>query len=119
MTKRKGKDNEPSMFKSLLDKARSREAEIEPEVAAEPETTADEAPNEEKLQERRGPGRPRGRRSDPDYTQISAYVPLDLYLEVQELLLKERKLKRQRRATDVSGLVEQLLREWVNQRQDE
>lgn len=106
------KDDKPSMFKSLLSQARSKESE-----ALEP--TSDTAQPEETLtdtDERRKPGRPRGRRSNPDYTQISAYIPLDLLLEVQTELLKERKSKRQRRATDVSGLVEHLLQKWVDER---
>jgi hypothetical protein len=60
-------------------------------------------------------GRPSGRRSDPDYTQISAYIPLELLHEVQELLLQERKRKRLRSGVDVSGLVEKLLTDWVKQ----
>ena len=108
------KDEKPSMFKSLLEKARCRELEVDSLVSNE-----DRANTQQEVKEPRKPGRPRGRRSNPDYTQISAYVPLDLYLEVQAELLKERKAWRQRRATDVSGLVEKLLRDWVNQRQNE
>lgn len=99
----------PSMFKALLNQARSQDEEFLAEPV-EPEVTPTDT------DERRKPGRPRGRRSNPDYTQISAYIPLDLLLEVQTELLKERKLKRQRRATDVSGLVEQLLQKWVDER---
>jgi len=112
------KEDKPSMFKSLLDKARSTEPEVEPEPPALLDEAASSQAPPEQL-ERRGPGRPKGRRSNPDYTQISAYVPLDLYLDVQTELLKERKSKRQRRATDVSGLVEELLSEWVEQRKNE
>ena len=68
---------------------------------------------------RRGPGRPPGRRSDPDYTQISAYIPLDLLLAVQDELASERREKRQRTARPVSDLVEELLSQWLIARQSQ
>lgn len=68
---------------------------------------------------KRGPGRPRGRRSNPDYTQISAYIPLDLLLEVQDELAEERREKRQRTARPVSDLMEELLYAWLKTRKRE
>lgn len=68
------------------------------------------------VSQKRGPGRPRGRRSNPDYTQISAYIPLDLLLAVQDELANERREKRQRTARPVSDLVEVLLDEWLKNR---
>lgn len=112
-------------FKSLLAQARNRQPEEGSEVQEQKLEESSErdskasVPVHEKSEEPKKPGRPRGRRSDPNYTQISAYVPLDLYIDIQTELLKEKKSKRQRSATDVSGLVEQLLREWLKQRQDE
>lgn len=64
----------------------------------------------------RRPGRPRGRRSDPDYTQISAYIPLDLLLDIQSELNQERRLQRKRTAINVSELVEDLLADWLKKR---
>lgn len=64
-------------------------------------------------------GRPPGRRSDPDYTQISAYIPLDLLLAVQDELAQERREKRRRTARPVSDLVEDLLSEWLKTRNTE
>lgn len=72
------------------------------------------APAVAPIQERRGPGRPPGRRSDPDYTQISAYIPLDLLLSVQDALSEERRRKRRRTPRPVSDLIEDLLAEWMN-----
>ena len=69
--------------------------------------------------EKKGPGRPPGRRSNPDYTQISAYVPLDLLLSVQEELAKEQRQQKQRTARPVSDLVEELLQNWLKKRQRE
>lgn len=63
--------------------------------------------------EKRGPGRPPGRRSNPDYTQISAYIPLDMLLEVQDVLAEERKELRKRTPRPVSDLVEELLGIWL------
>jgi hypothetical protein len=63
--------------------------------------------------EKRGPGRPAGRRSNPDYTQISAYIPLDMLLEVQDVLAEERKELRKRTPRPVSDLVEELLGTWL------
>lgn len=66
--------------------------------------------------EGRRPGRPRGRRSDPDYTQISAYIPLDLLLDIQNELNQEKRLQRKRTAMNVSELVEGLLADWLKKR---
>jgi len=114
----------PSVFQSLLDRAKNREPEPVEELAEE--TGARSEISESPVREifsvevpKRGPGRPRGRRSNPDYTQISAYVPLDLYLDIQTELLKERRQKRQRTAKNVSELTEELLRDWLKQRKTE
>ena len=66
----------------------------------------------------RGRGRPKGRRSDPDYTQISAYIPLDLLLAVQDSLADERRITRSRTARPVSDLVEELLGDWLKDRKN-
>ena len=66
--------------------------------------------------QKRGPGRPPGRRSNPDYTQISAYIPLELLLEVQDELAEERREKKQRTPRPVSDLMEELLASWLKKR---
>ena len=96
-------------FANLARQARGEEEIPEPQPTQEPQI---EVEQENPAKKR---GRPSGRRSDPDYTQISAYIPLELLHEVQELLLQERKRKRLRSGIDVSGLVEKLLTEWVKQ----
>ena len=103
-------------FANLARQARGEEEipeQKQPQPTQEPQT---ELEQENPAKKR---GRPSGRRSDPDYTQISAYVPLELLHEVQELLLQERKLRRLRSGVDVSGLVEKLLTDWVKQRRGE
>jgi hypothetical protein len=72
-------------------------------------------PIPEPEQQPRRVGRPAGRRSNPDYTQISAYIPLDLVLEVQDVLAEERRALRKRTARPVSDLVEELLTGWLKQ----
>ena len=58
-------------------------------------------------------GRPPGRRSDPSYTQVSAYVPLELLLSVQDTLAQQRRERRERTARPVSDLIEELLGTWL------
>lgn len=53
-----------------------------------------------------GPGRPQARRSDPDYTQVTAYIPKTLHKQAKIRLLQEDK--------QFSELVEELLAEWLN-----
>jgi hypothetical protein len=65
---------------------------------------------------KRPPGRPPGRRSNPDYTQITAYIPLEILLEVQEVLAQDRRGSKTRTARPVSDLVEELLTEWLKAR---
>ena len=114
------KAEKPSVFKSLLD--RRKQTEAEPELVEESEETlpiaqveSDEVkePPPQPEVEKRGPGRPRGRRSNPDYTQISAYIPLDLLLDIQDELAKEKRRLRKRSAMTVSELAENLLRDWL------
>ena len=100
-------------FANLARQARGEEEIPEPQPTQEPQI---EVEQENPAKKR---GRPSGRRSDPDYTQISAYIPLELLHEVQELLLQERKRKKLRSGIDVSGLVEKLLTEWVKQQRDD
>lgn len=77
-----------------------------------PKSQAKPAPPSEKPA-KRGPGRPPGRRSDPGYTQISAYIPLELLQDVQDALAAERRTLGTRTPRPVSQLVEDLLSEWL------
>jgi len=58
----------------------------------------------------RGPGRPRGKRSDPGFIQATAYIPAELHHAVKLALLQER------RGREFSELVAELLAEWVKPR---
>jgi hypothetical protein len=59
---------------------------------------------------KRGPGRPSGKRSDPDFVQTTAYVRGDTYRDVRIALLQEGE------GREYSELVEELLSEWLKKR---
>jgi hypothetical protein len=52
-------------------------------------------------------GRPKGKRSNPDYTQVTAYIRQDTYKDVRVLLLQ------QGNGQEFSELVEELLSEYL------
>jgi hypothetical protein len=55
---------------------------------------------------RKGPGRPSGKRTNPDYGQVTAYIPKALHEDVKIALIKEG-------GKEFSTLVEELLSEWM------
>jgi hypothetical protein len=57
-----------------------------------------------------GPGRPRGKLSDPDYEQITAYIRKDTHKDTKIALLQEGQ------GREFSELVEDLLSEWLKTR---
>ncbi len=61
----------------------------------------------------RKPGRPPGKRSDPGFVQVTAYVPGDLHHAVKLALLQERQ------GREFSELVADLLSEWLSHRTSE
>lgn len=58
------------------------------------------------LPEGRKPGRPRAKRSDPEYTQVTAYIRRDTYLAVKRKLLDMDD-------AEFSDTLEVLLTRWV------
>jgi hypothetical protein len=56
-------------------------------------------------------GRAKGKRSDPNYIQVGAYIPKELDRQVKRLLVDEDNL-------DFSNLVAQLLEDWVKRKSD-
>jgi hypothetical protein len=52
-------------------------------------------------------GRPPGKRSDPGYVQVTAYIPSDLHHNIKLALLQERK------GREFSELVGELLADWL------
>jgi hypothetical protein len=55
-------------------------------------------------------GRPTGKRSDPDFTQTTAYIRADTYRDVRIALLQEGK------GMEYSELVEEVLSDWLKKR---
>jgi hypothetical protein len=55
-------------------------------------------------------GRPSGKRSDPTYAQVTAYIPEELHRQVKIALLQDAK------GQEFSELVGELLREWMKSR---
>ena len=58
------------------------------------------------LSEPRKLGRPRAKRSDPDYTQVTAYIRKDTYLAVKRKLLDLG-------AVEFSDTLQELLEDWL------
>ena len=54
-------------------------------------------------------GRPRGKRSDPDFTQITAYISKTTHQNIKIALLNEGKKR------EISELIEERLSEWLRE----
>ena len=59
----------------------------------------------------KGPGRPPGKRSDPEYKQYSVLLKKQTHREVTKIL------RDQEYSPDVSELLQQLLEQWLKQQQ--
>ncbi len=77
-------------------------AKPDPAPKAEPPSPAPGDPPK-----RRPPGRPPGKKSDPSFEQITAYVPRELYGRVRSSLWNDHGRK------EFSALVAELLTEWL------
>ena len=53
-------------------------------------------------------GRPRGKRSNPDFEQVTAYIRSNTYRDVKIAILQQSEID------DFSELVEQLLNKWLS-----
>ncbi|MES1024915.1 hypothetical protein ABN584_18775 [Gloeocapsa sp. BRSZ] len=91
-----------SKFKSILNAAKGKEPEPE-QVEREPEQPMPVA--ESPLPQKRG--RPKGKRSHPDYEQVTAYIRKDTHRDVKIALLSEGE------AREFSELVQELLEQWL------
>lgn len=85
-----------SMFEKLAQQRQKGKATPQPE----PE------PEEPKQRQRKATGK----RSDPNYIQVGAYIPKDLNKNVKRLLVDTE--------GDFSDLVTELLEEWVKRQSD-
>lgn len=111
-----------SKFKGLLDAAKGREPEPEPEQPSqELETQKPEAQQSLKLQPQLiaepqsepKRGRPKGKRSDSSYEQVTAYIRKDTHTSVKIELLKQSQNGQKR---EFSELIQELLDEWLKSR---
>lgn len=80
-----------SKFNSILQAAKGKEPELSP---VKPK------------------GRPKGKRSNPDYEQVTAYIKRETYRKTKIALLEQDEI------SDFSELVEELLTEWLNRFDD-
>ncbi len=98
-----------SKFKSLLDAAKGREPEPEPEKLSQelevnqPQQAAPSQPSQKR-------GRPKGKRSDPDYEQVTAYIRKDTHRDVKIALLSEGN------GREFSELIQEMLEQWLRSR---
>ena len=101
-----------SKFKDILKAAQEREKEKPAEKPAEkPEVKPSEANEPPPPPQKRG--RPRGKRSHPDYEQVTAYIKKKTYKETKIALLEQEEVE------DFSELVEKLLSEWLSTQKPE
>ncbi len=98
-----------SKFKSLLDAAKGREPEPEPEKpsqeleANQPQQVVESQPSQKR-------GRPKGKRSHPDYEQVTAYIRKDTHRDIKIALLSEGN------GREFSELIQEMLEQWLKSR---
>jgi hypothetical protein len=80
-----------------------KQSEIEPVESPAPAISATQNSG---TPETRKPGRPRAKRSDPEYTQVTAYIRRDTYMAVKRKLLDLDD-------AEFSDTLEELLSEWL------
>jgi|GEM_PF-976838 len=126
LSKYRSGGDEVSKFKAIFD-AQAKEAEPEATIAeeviaqkkpstksqpdtkksAKPQTQAQPIAKPEVEPKR---GRPKGKRSHPDYEQVTAYIKTLTYQEVKIALLREGQKR------EFSELVQELLDNWLESR---
>lgn len=112
MTQRK-----PNKFADLISAARETDEPESPAVPPEPmplrdrtthaAPTARDMPQELSAEPPRRGRPPTGKRSDPGFEQVTAYIRKDTYLQTKIALLQEGNTR------DFSDLVETLLQQWL------
>ena len=97
-----------SKFSGVLDAARAREQEERPAGKKGSRKKASKQSTSPSSPVKRGRGRPTGKRSDPDYEQVTSYVRRQTYANVKIELIREGQKR------EFSELVEELLSKWLN-----
>ena len=90
-----------SKFKGILQQAKDRTPESPADAPLSPPPAPLAPPSAKKR------GRPSGKRSDADYTQITAYIQRETHRDVKIALLKSGN------GLDFSELIDSLLAEWL------
>ena len=98
-----------SKFKNILDAANNSQDSVDvdesvKEVKKSPPPIVEPEPEPEPVKR----GRPLGKRSNPDFEQVTAYVRSQTYRQTKIALLQQSELE------DFSELVEELLTEWLS-----
>jgi hypothetical protein len=102
-----------SKFRGLLDTARGREPESQsPEEAVTKQSAAKNQPVAKPEPQPKG-GRPKGKRSHPDYEQITAYIRKDTHTAVKIALLEDGQKGEKH---EFSELIQELLEQWLQSR---
>jgi hypothetical protein len=100
-----------SKFKDILKAAKEREedksekADNSPSQHPKSQIPSGMRPNNSELKKR---GRPKGKRSNPDYEQVTAYIRKETYRQSKIALLQQEEEQ------DFSELIEKLLTEWLS-----
>lgn len=123
LPKYRSRGDEVSKFKGLLDAVKGGEPEPESEQPRQelikthkPEVRQSQKLQPETITEPQSEakrGRPKGKRSDSNYEQVTAYIRKDTHTAVKIELLKERQNGQKR---EFSELIQELLDEWLKWR---
>jgi len=98
-----------SKFKSLLDAAKGREPEPELEKQSQ-DSVVNQPSSVAEPQQPQKRGRPKGKRSHPDYEQVTAYIRKDTHRAAKIALLAEGEER------EFSELIQELLEQWLELR---
>ena len=99
-----------SKFKGIFDAARGQPV-VDVDEAPAPGTPLAAAAGPAQPPERRRGRPPGGKRNDPGYEQVTAYIRKDIHRRVKIALLEED------RKTEFSELVDRLLANWLQTRE--
>lgn len=116
-----------SKFKGIFDAAQDPEPEETPSVRAEPVSAVEEIAAATPVIGETAPrasshptpptGRPaNGKKSDPRYKQVTAYVRKDLHRHVTDALYDETRGREDAKRKEFSELVDELLAQWLKNR---
>lgn len=107
-----------SAFRDIRQTVEPEEPEVSADVASADEDSpevAEAVPVQQATRKAksRGPGRPRGKRSDPKYRQVTGLITKQTHLQVSKALLEERI---NRPGYDTGALMEELFQRWLKER---